>query len=187
MPRGLYWEMKSESLIRGIELLAELDDLPKISFDELKHKVDIDQDELRKLLKYLKEKDFIKWRLGLFVNDSPISPGEISLTHKGMEVSLGKRDYFDETKIPHHTIHNQTNIDNSSGVQVAQSTGENSPITQEQEVKIDVLKKELEEELKKSKPDKSKLKNILEKIIGIAKSGSSMIIAEIILKVIGVK
>lgn len=176
--------MKSESLAYGMNLLAELDNLPKINFEELKHKIDMDQDELRELLKYLKQKDFIKWQLPLFVNDLIISPDEISLTHKGMEVNLGKRDYFDEIKSPSHTIHNQTNIDNSSGVQVAQSTGDNSLIIQDQEIKIETLKKELEEELTKPKPNKDNIKNILEKIMNLTKSSSS-IITEIILKVLG--
>lgn len=178
--------MKAETLIYGYEFLAELDDLYNISFEELEKKSKIKGKELRELLKYLVKRDLIKWKSALFVGTGPvISPDEIKLTHNGMEVVLGEREYFENTKNISQTIENQTNVTNSSEIQVSQSTGDNSSIVQTQEIKIGNLKKELEKELMKEKPDESKVKKLVKSIIGIAKNGASGVISGIILKVLG--
>lgn len=77
----------------------------------------------------------------LFINEHHISDNKIKLANKGMEVFLGKRDYFDEMDKTPQIIHNQTNVSNSSEFQVAQTTGDNSSVTQIQDnSQINVLK-----------------------------------------------
>ena len=89
--------MKSETLIYGMELLVILDDFGKeIEFPELEQKTRIKGDELKELLKYLDKKEYLKYKLGLFVNTSKISESNVKLLPKGMEVVLGQRDYFTE-------------------------------------------------------------------------------------------
>ncbi|MBI2047109.1 hypothetical protein HYT26_03030 [Candidatus Pacearchaeota archaeon] len=88
--------MKSETLIYGEELLVILDETGEISFKQLEEKFEIKGDELRGLLKYLVKKEYISWKMPLFVNTDFISDDKIKLANKGMEVVLGKRDYFTE-------------------------------------------------------------------------------------------
>ncbi len=89
--------MKSETLIYGTELLIMLDEIGKeISLPEFEEKSKIKGDELKELLRYLQGKEYLRYKLGLFINDSKISDSTIELLPKGMEVVLGKRDYFTE-------------------------------------------------------------------------------------------
>ena len=89
--------MKSETLVYGVELLQMLDKIGKeISFPEFEEKSKIKGGELKELLRYLQGKGYLRYKLGLFVNDSKISESTINLLPKGMEVVLGKRDYFTE-------------------------------------------------------------------------------------------
>jgi len=89
--------MKSETLICGEELLVVLDEIGKeITFSEFEGKSKIKGDELKELLKYLQKKEYLCYRLGLFVNTEKISESTIKLLPRGMEVVLGKRDYFTE-------------------------------------------------------------------------------------------
>jgi len=89
--------MKSETLIYGTELLIMLDKIGReISLPEFEEKSKIKGDELKELLRYLQGKEYLRYRLGLFVNESKIGESTIKLLPKGMEVVLGKRDYFTE-------------------------------------------------------------------------------------------
>ena len=89
--------MKSKTLIYGEELLVMLDEIWKeITFPEFEGKSKIKGDELKELLKYLQKKEYLCYRLGLFVNTEKISESTIKLLPHGMEVVLGKRDYFTE-------------------------------------------------------------------------------------------
>ncbi len=181
--------MKSETLIYGYELLMILDELPDISFKELEKEAKIKGDELRGLLKYLKQKGYITWRLPLFVgtlkSTTIIDTDKINLTHNGMEVVLGTREYYGDTKNISQTIENQTNVQGSSEVQIAQSVGDNSQITQTTNIQVESLKEELEKELSKKKPSESKVRNIIDNIIKVAKKGASEIISTVFLKSIG--
>jgi len=93
--------MKSETLIYGMELLVILDENENISFQDLEKISKIKGEELRGLLKYLKQKEYISWKLPLFIGTiesgvNIINKDKIKLTSKGMEVVLDKRDYFIE-------------------------------------------------------------------------------------------
>lgn len=89
--------MKSEILIYGMELLVMLDEFEKeIELPELEQKTKIKGDKLKELLRYLDKKEYLKYKLGLFVNTSKISESKVKLLPKGMEVVLGQRDYFTE-------------------------------------------------------------------------------------------
>jgi len=95
--------MKSETLMYGMELLVILDGIDKeISFKELEEKTKIKGNELRELLKYLKQKGYIAWKNPLFIGSLErieiIDTDKIKIIPKGMEVVLGKRDYFTEGK-----------------------------------------------------------------------------------------
>jgi len=87
--------MKSKTLSYGKYILIILDEIGEEAlFPELEDKSEIKGIELKNLLKYLQEKSYLKYKLGLFVNTSKISDSTIELLPKGMEVVLGKRDYF---------------------------------------------------------------------------------------------
>ena len=122
--------MKSETLIYGMELLVMLDEIGKeISFPEFEIKSNIKGEELKELLRYLQKKEYLKYTLGLFINEMKLGESTIKLLPKGMEIVIGKRDYFDDSEKGSKTIHNQTNVTNSSQVQIAQA-GDNSAIFQ---------------------------------------------------------
>ncbi len=93
--------MKSKTLMYGMELLVMLDEIDKeISFKQLEEKAKIKGDELRELLKYLKQKEYIVWKNPFFIGSLErieiIDTDKIKIIPKGMEVVLGKRDYFTE-------------------------------------------------------------------------------------------
>jgi rRNA-processing protein FCF1 len=89
--------MKSEILVYGNELLIMLDKIGKeISLPEFEEKSKIKGDELRELLRYLQGKEYVRYTLGLFVNNLKLGESTVKLLPKGMEVVLGKRDYFTE-------------------------------------------------------------------------------------------
>ena len=169
--------MKSETLIYGMELLIMLDEIGEIPFKGLEEKTKIKGDELRALLKYLKQKEYIIWKMPLFIGTLDkidfIDEDKIKLSHSGMEIVLGKKDYFDEMGIS-QTIHNQTNVHGSSEFQVAQTSGDNSSIVQIQDnSKISVLRQMIEEDEELDKPKKKKLLEVLEKFNTIKESGEN--------------
>ncbi len=94
--------MKSKILNYGEDLLVILDENENISFVNLEKISKIKGDELRELLKHLKTKDYIIWKKSISIgyigsSESYIPPAlddKIKLTPRGMEVFLGKRDYF---------------------------------------------------------------------------------------------
>lgn len=183
--------MKSETLIYGEEVLVLLNEIGKeISFKEFENNSKIKGEELRELLKYLVKKEFIIWKMPLFIGTfgepiKVIDEDKIKLADKGMEVVLGKRDYFGEIKEISQTIHSQTNVNNSSQVQIAQTTGNNSSITQIQDnSKIHILKQLIENDEELDEPKKNKLFSILEKFNTLKESGENAF--ELIKKVGGV-
>lgn len=153
--------MKSETILYGEEILILLDENPDISFEKLEEKSKVKGEELRKLLRYLEEKGYSRYHLALFVNSGPkIGDSRINLLPKGMEVVLGKKDFFEEGERP-----NQINVNNSSGVQVAQTTGENASISQVQNnSQIVILKRLIEDDPKLNSDQKTELKSIVDKI-----------------------
>jgi hypothetical protein len=176
--------MKSETLISGEELLVTLDEIGEISFKQLEERSEIKGNELRELLKYLIKKEYIIWKNALFINEHHISDDEIKLSHKGMEVVLGKREYFDENDKINQTIHNQAIIQGNQN-QVAQTTGDNTSISQIiDNSQINVLKKLIEEDEDLDEPKKKKLFDILEKFNTLKESGENAL--ELIKKVGGV-
>ena len=165
--------MKSETLIYGYELLVILDENEKISFANLEKISKIKDKELRELLKYLQEKSYLNWKNPLFINEHWISDDKIILAHKGMEVVLGKKDYFEKEEKTSQTIHNQTNVHGDKN-QVAQTTGDNSPITQIQDnSKINILRKLIEDDKELDEPKKEKLFGILKKFNLLKESGEN--------------
>ncbi|MDP2924787.1 MAG: hypothetical protein Q8N99_00280 [Nanoarchaeota archaeon] len=176
--------MKAESLDYGKVILTNLNEIREIDFKGLEKDSLIKGETLRELLKYLVKKDYILWKSALFINEHHISDDEIKLSHKGMEVVLGKREYFDETEKATQTIHNQTNVTNSSQVQVAQ-TGDNSQVSQIiDNSQINVLKKLIEEDEDLDEPKKKKLLDILEKFNTLKEGGENAL--ELIKKVGGI-
>jgi hypothetical protein len=167
--------MKSETLIYGRELLIKLDEIGKeITFPEFENNSAVKGDELRELIKYLQGKEYLKYTLGFFVNTSKISDSTIRLLPKGMEVVLGKREYFNEGEKITQTVHNQTNVHNSSEFQVAQSIGNNNVISQiVDNSQISVLRKLIEEDEELDEPKKKKLFDILEKFNTLKDSGEN--------------
>ncbi|MFH1210272.1 MAG: hypothetical protein V1663_05810 [archaeon] len=167
--------MKSETLIYGMEILVMLDKFSKeLSFKELEEKCNKKGDELRELLKYLAKKEYIIWKNPLFINEHWIDDDKIKLEPKGMEVVLGKRDYFNEIGEIKQTIHNQTNVNDSSNFQVAQTTGSDSLIIQTQDnSKINILKQLIENDKELDEPKKKKLFGILEKFNTLKESGEN--------------
>ena len=166
--------IKAETLIYGEELLVILDESGEISFEQLEEKSNIKDKELKELIRYLESKNYLKYNLALLINDSgPISPSRVRLLPAGMEVVLGKRDYFNEVGIP-QTIHNQTNVSNSSEFQIAQTSGDKSPITQTQDnSKLNILKQMITEDNELDDPKKEKLLEVLEKFNTIKESGEN--------------
>lgn len=131
----------------------------RVEIPDLEKECKIKGDELKKLLKYLGEKGYLKYRIGLFINDAKISESSVELLPKGMEVVIGKRDYLDEIGGVSQTIHQQTNVSNSSEFQVAQTTGDNSSIIQFQDnSKINILRQMIEHD---KELDESKKKKII--------------------------
>ncbi len=167
--------MESETLLYGMEVLAMLDKVQeKISFKQLEKRCDIKGDELRELLRYLIKKEYINWKNPLFINEHWISDDEIKLIDKGMEVILGERDYFKEKAEISQNIHSQTNVNNSSKFQIAQTTGNQSPIIQVQDnSKINVLRQLIKNDNELDEPNKKKLFGILEKFNTLKESGEN--------------
>ncbi len=169
--------MKSETLIYGIEILVMLDENENISFEGLEKISKIKGDELRELLNYLKKKEYLLWKMPFIFGTiesgvKVLDKDKIKLDHKGMEVVLGKRDYFEEIGIS-QTIHNETNI-NGDQNQVAQTTGDNSSITQTQDnSKITVLREMIKEDKELDEPKKKKLFGLLEKFNTLKQSGEN--------------
>ena len=166
--------MRSETLAYGMELLVMLDEVGKeISFPEFEEKCKIKGDELKELLKYLQSKEYLKYKLGLFVNETKIGDSTIKLLPKGMEVVLGKRDYFKDIGDISQTIHNQPVI-NGNKNQIAQISGDNSSVVQIQNnFKINVLRQMIDEDNDIDKPQKKKLFEILEKFNTLKESGEN--------------
>ncbi|MDP3027176.1 MAG: hypothetical protein Q8N63_05685, partial [Nanoarchaeota archaeon] len=167
--------MKSETLIYGMELLVMLDEIRKeVSFPEFEEKSKIKGGELKELLRYLSEKEYLCYKLGLFVGTDKISESTIKLLPRGMEVVLGERDYFNETGEISQTIHNLTNVHNSSEIQIAQTIGNNNKINQSiDNSKLNVLTKLIEEDKELDEPKKKKLFGILEKFNTLKESGEN--------------
>lgn len=166
--------MKSETLVYGAELLVLLDKIGKeTSFPEFEKKSRIRGEELKELLKYLQKKEYLKYTLGLFVNETKMGESTIKLLPKGMEVVLGKRDYFEGSEKGSETIHNQTNVTNSSQVQVAQ-TGDNSNVSQIiGNSKINVLRQLIKDDRELDETKKDKLFEILKKFNTLKESGEN--------------
>ncbi|VVB83824.1 Uncharacterised protein [uncultured archaeon] len=162
--------MNQDTLIYGITLLIILKEHEDISFQELEQISEIKGEELRELLKYLKdEKEFVVWKTPVSISfigadgnftGNKMDKDKIKLSSKGIEVNIGKRDYFEGgMKSP---VHNETHI-NGNRNQVAQSTGENSLISQVQDnLKINVLKWIIEEDKELDTSKKGKLLLLLE-------------------------
>ncbi|MFC1682339.1 hypothetical protein ACFL0X_01850 [Nanoarchaeota archaeon] len=165
--------MKKDTLIYGQELLTILSEIDEdIELPDLEQKTRIKGDELKELLKYLHQKKYLSYRLGLFVNTSKISESTIKILPNGMEVVFGKRDYFND--VSSQTIHNQTNVSNSSEFQVAQNIGDHSPISQTQDnSKVSILKQLIDTDGELEEPKKKKLFEILEKFNTIKQSGEN--------------
>jgi len=169
--------MKSEILIYGMELLILLDENENISFENFEKISKIKGNELRELLKYLQKKEYLIWKLPLFIGTIEgrvdfIEKDKIKLSHKGMEVVLGQRDYFNEMGIS-QTIHNQTNVNNSSQFQIAQAGDDSSILQIIDNSQINVLKKLIEEDGELDEPKKKKLFGILEKFNTLKTSGEN--------------
>jgi hypothetical protein len=173
--------MKREALIYGKELLVILGENENISFKNLEKISNVKGEELRELLKYLRdEKGFIIWKLPFSIGfigvdgsitDNNRDEDKIKLSPKGIEVTIERRDYFEEGV--KSLIHNETNIHGDKN-QVAQSTGDNSPINQIQDnSKIDVLKRIIEEDKELDVPKKKKLLGLLEKFNTLKESGEN--------------
>lgn len=167
--------MKSEKLVYGHVLLVMLDENENISFINLEKISDIKGNELRELLKYLKQKEYIIWKTPLHIryiggdgngNFPSTNDDEIKLTPKGMEVVIGERDYFKEAGI------NQTNIYNGP---VAKTSGNNSPIIQINHSQIDVLRQLIEDDGELGKEKKSKLFEILNRFNTLKEGGQNAI------------
>ncbi len=122
----------------------------------------------------------MRYSLGLFIATestfSKLGESRIKLLPNGMEVVLGKRDYFSNLNGLSQNIQNQTNVNNSSKVQVAQSTGNNSSINQIQDnSKINILRQIIQEDEELDDPKKKKLFGILEKFNTLKESGENAI------------
>jgi len=166
--------MKSETIAYGMEILTILDDNEDISFSNLENISSVKGKELKELLKYLKNKNYIKWISSLFINEHHIADDKIKLNHNGMEVNLGKRDYFEESKIVSQEINNQTNVTNSSEFQVAQNTGDNSLITQNQDnSQTIILNKIIEDDIELDPEKKSELKEVVDNINKLKQAGET--------------
>lgn len=164
--------MKSETLTYGIELLTVLDKIgEEIFFPEFEAKSNIKGEELKELLRYLQKKEYLRYTLGLFVNETKLGESTVKLLPKGMEVILGKRDYFSDSDNPLQKIQNQSVIHGSQN-QIAQSIGSNSSINQSQgNSKIAVLKELIENDEELDEPKKKGLLGILEKFNTLNESG----------------
>jgi len=167
--------MKSETLVYGEELLFLLNEIGKeLTFPEFEEISEIRGEELKELVRYLKEKGYLKYTLGLSINGTKMGESTIKLLPRGIEIVLGKRDYFNESEKISQTIHNQTNVTGSSQVQVAQSIGDNSSITQViDNSQINVLKQLIEHDEELDEPKKNKLFEILEKFNTLKESGEN--------------
>lgn len=157
--------MKAEHLNYGEKILKILNEIGEVSFKTLEEKTTIKGEELRELLKYLVKKEFISWRMPLFIGTfgEPINileEDKIKLAHKGMEVVLGKRDFFEEGERP-----NQINVSNSSDFQLAQNIGDNASINQiKDSPQIIVLKQLIEDDPELNVGQKTELKSVVDKI-----------------------
>jgi len=172
--------MKSETLNYGKKLLSILDGIgEEIPFKQLEKKCEIKNSELRELLKYLVKKEYISWRNPLFIGSineiNLIDTDKIKLVHKGMEVVLNQREYFGDTEKILQKIKNQTNIHKSPNSQVAQTTGDDSPIIQTQDnSQIIILKKIIEDDSELDDDKKNKLKEVVDKIQDLKSKGETV-------------
>jgi len=166
--------MKSETLIYGMELLTKLDEIgEEVTLPELEKDSSIKDDELRELLKYLQKKEYLKYTLGLFINETRLGDSTIKLLPKGMEVVLGKRDYFSDVDNTLQNIQNQSII-NGNQNQVAQLIGDNNYISQNiDNSQISILKQLIEKDEELDEPKKNKLFNVLEKFNILKESGEN--------------
>jgi len=80
----------------------------------------------------------------------------------------------------------QIPISNSPIINIHQIQSQNQEQYQTQQMNIEILKKELESELRKDSPNESKIKRIINNIIEVAKSSASGIITSILMKAWGV-
>lgn len=174
--------MKSEVLAYGLKILTILDEKGKISLIELEENSKINGDELKELLKYLSKKEYIHWKKPFFITSTAdtgpinfIGEHEIKLSHKGMEVNLGERDYFEDSGKISKTI-NTTNVKGNQN-QVAQS-GNDSPITQSQEnIKYYILERIIDDDAELSPKQKNEMKSVVNKIkelISIGENGEKI-------------
>lgn len=157
--------MKSEIILYGEELLKIIDKNPDIPFKKLEEITSIKGEELRELLKYLRKKEYINWKMPLFVGTSEridfIDTDKIKLAHSGMEVVIGERAYFDTSE----KISQEINVHNSSGVQVAQNTGDSSSIAQTQESnQVWIINQMIEGDAELNSQQKTELKSVVKKI-----------------------
>ncbi len=166
--------MKSDTIIHGVELLVILDKNENICFSDLEKISRIKGTELIELIKYLVEKEYIIKTNSLFVNSTIISPDKIKLDHKGMEVNLGKRDYFDDSNRFSQEIQNQTNLHNSPNPQIAQTTGDNSSISQTYgNMQIIIINQIIDDDPELDDEKKTGLKEVVRKIKVMKDSGET--------------
>jgi len=140
----------------------------KLSKEQFPERLKISEDDVCELLKYLKESDCVTYvktmgsGLSGFLN--------IKVTAKGTDVIRGLTEIREKSQ----TIHNQTNLHNSPNSQVAQTTGDNSPITQTQEnIQISVLEKMIDEDSELDEEEKTGLKGIIKKIKEMKEAGET--------------
>ncbi len=168
----------TEEILFADVILHELNDNNGAKVSELIELTGFNEEKVRKILKYLIQKKCV--RMPLFItsisSNEPIPEGNYRLSTRGKEIIASGLSFTDiikaELQGSSQTV-NATNI-NGNQNQVAQTTGNNSPITQIQDnSKINVLKQLIADDKELDEPKKKKLFGILEKFNKLKESGEN--------------
>jgi len=150
----------------------------KMKLEEVAKKTEFEIEVVKKMLDYLVNKKCLTspFIFG-FLNDDPIISNEFySLTDKGREIIVSGLSFQEVLRSELRGIpssFNQTTIHGNQN-QVAQTSGDNSSITQIQDnSKINVLKQLIENDKELDEPKKKKLFGILEKFNTLKQSGEN--------------
>lgn len=141
----------------------------KLSLDEFPEKLGINEFHVCELLNYLKENNCVDYIKTMGRGFEGIKG--LKITAKGTDVVLGRTTVREAP--PTQIIHNQSVI-NGNQNQVAQTTGDNSPISQIiDNSQINVLKQLIEQDTELDESKKRDLFSILEKFNTLKESGEN--------------
>ena len=168
----------SEEILLANSILLSLDGKSETKISEIVESIGSTKEAVSNAIDYLVKREYIigsPWIT--FIGDStPIPEGEYRLSTKGKEIIASKLSIQEIIK---SELQGGSSVLNHSEVrgdynQIAQTTGDDSPINQIQDnSKINILKQIIENDVELDVPQKKKLFGILEKFNTLKKSGEN--------------